>query len=105
MPGLVSQKPLAEFTLADWNQVIGINLTGVFLCSKYTAEHIAKHEGSIINMASTRAFQSEADTFAYSASKGGIVALTHSLAVSLGPEVRVNCISPRLDRCVGVEKA
>ena len=37
---------------------------------------------------------SEADTFAYSASKGGLLALTHSLAVTLGPDVRVNCISP-----------
>lgn len=88
------EKPLAAFTLSDWNLVIGTNLTGAFLCAKYTAEHIAKHEGSIINIASTRAFQSEANTFAYSASKGGLVALTHSLAVSLGPNVRVNCISP-----------
>lgn len=38
--------------------------------------------------------QSEADTEAYSASKGGLVALTHALAVSLGPEIRLNCISP-----------
>ncbi|MNY71748.1 N-acylmannosamine 1-dehydrogenase [compost metagenome] len=45
-------------------------------------------------MASTRAMISEPDTAAYSASKGGIVALTHSLAISLGPDVRVNCISP-----------
>lgn len=92
--GFGIEKPLAEFTLDDWNRVIGTNLTGAFLCAKYTADHIAKHEGSIINIASTRAFQSEPNTFAYSASKGGIVALTHSLAVSLGPEVRVNCISP-----------
>lgn len=45
-------------------------------------------------MASTRAFQSEANTEAYSASKGGIVALTHALAASLGPDVKVNSISP-----------
>lgn len=92
--GIGIEKPLADFTLDDWNKVIGVNLTGAFLCAKYTAEHIARYEGSIINMASTRAFQSEADTFAYSASKGGLVALTHSLAVSLGPAIRVNCISP-----------
>jgi NAD(P)-dependent dehydrogenase (short-subunit alcohol dehydrogenase family) len=48
----------------------------------------------MVLIASTRAHMSEPDTFAYSASKGGLVALTHSLAVSLGPDVRVNCISP-----------
>ena len=48
----------------------------------------------MVNIASTRALQSEPNTEAYSASKGGIVALTHALAISLGPEVRVNVISP-----------
>lgn len=92
--GFGIEKPLADFTLDDWNRVMGTNLTGAFLCVKYTAEQIAKHEGCIVNIASTRAFQSEPNTFAYSASKGGLVALTHSLAISLGPAVRVNCISP-----------
>jgi NAD(P)-dependent dehydrogenase (short-subunit alcohol dehydrogenase family) len=50
--------------------------------------------GAVLNIASTRAIQSEADTEAYAASKGGLVALTHALAVSLGPDIRVNCISP-----------
>jgi NAD(P)-dependent dehydrogenase (short-subunit alcohol dehydrogenase family) len=54
-----------------------------------------KTKGAIINIASTRAFMSEAGTEAYSASKGGIVALTHATAVSLGPKgIRVNSISP-----------
>jgi len=48
----------------------------------------------VVNIASTRALQSEPHTEAYAASKGGLVALTHALAVSLGPAVRVNCISP-----------
>jgi NAD(P)-dependent dehydrogenase (short-subunit alcohol dehydrogenase family) len=47
-----------------------------------------------VNIASTRALQSEPDTEAYAASKGGLVALTHALAMSLGPRVRVNCVSP-----------
>ncbi|MBW6508707.1 MAG: SDR family oxidoreductase [Desulfuromonadales bacterium] len=50
--------------------------------------------GAIVNLASTRAFQSEADTEAYSAGKGGVVALTHAMAMSLGPQIRVNSISP-----------
>ncbi|GAB3901602.1 glucose 1-dehydrogenase [Larkinella knui] len=88
------EKPLDRFSLDDWNKVIGTNLTGTFLCSKYTAPYLIEQQGSIVNLCSTRAFQSEPETFAYSASKGGVFALTHSLAVSLGPDVRVNCISP-----------
>jgi NAD(P)-dependent dehydrogenase (short-subunit alcohol dehydrogenase family) len=48
----------------------------------------------VVNIASTRALQSEPDTEAYVAAKGGVVALTHALAISLGPQVRVNCVSP-----------
>jgi NAD(P)-dependent dehydrogenase (short-subunit alcohol dehydrogenase family) len=87
-------RPLAEATLDDWNAVIGVNLTGAFLCSKYAAPHLRSTRGAIVNLASTRALMSEPGTEAYAASKGGVVALSHALAVSLGPEVRVNCISP-----------
>jgi len=87
-------KPVTELTLDEWNRVIGTNLTGTFLCSKHTAPFLKKSKGNIINISSTRAFQSEPNTEAYSASKGGILALTHTLAISLGPEIRVNCISP-----------
>jgi len=92
--GIFINKPLAKVSLAEWNRVLAINLTGTFLCSKYAAPHLAKSKGSIINIASTRALMSEPGTEAYSASKGGVVALTHSLALSLGPDIRVNCISP-----------
>lgn len=87
-------KPVESLTIGEWNRVIGANLTGPFLCAKYSARYLRINKGCIINIASTRAFMSEADTEAYSASKGGIVALTHALAVSLGPDIRVNCISP-----------
>ena len=86
--------PLSELSLDDWNRVLGVNLTGPFLCAKYLAPQLRQRRGSIINIASTRAFMSEPNTEAYSASKGGLVALTHSLAASLAPEVRVNSISP-----------
>lgn len=79
-----------------WDRVIAVNLRGPYLCSKYCAEVMSsKGGGSIINIASTRAFMSEPGTEAYSASKGGIIALTHSLAISLGThKIRVNSISP-----------
>jgi NAD(P)-dependent dehydrogenase (short-subunit alcohol dehydrogenase family) len=92
--GIGSFMPLEETALADWNAVIAVNLTGSFLCAKYAARHLRNTRGVIVNIASTRALMSEPNTVAYSASKGGIVALTHSLAISLGSEVRVNCISP-----------
>lgn len=84
--------PLAELTLDDWQRVLGVNLTGAFLCAKYAAPLL--DGGAIVNIASTRARQSEPNGEAYAASKGGLVALTHALAVSLGPRVRVNCVSP-----------
>lgn len=92
--GINCRKPLAELSLDDWQRVIGTNLTGVFLFSKHAAAALKAARGAIVNVASTRALMSEADTEAYAASKGGIVALSHALAVSLGPEVRVNCVSP-----------
>ncbi|MBU4262069.1 MAG: glucose 1-dehydrogenase [Proteobacteria bacterium] len=86
--------PIEETSLARWQQIIGTNLTGSFLLAKYAVPHLRLAHGNIINIASTRALQSEAHTEAYSASKGGLMALTHALAVSLGPAIRVNCISP-----------
>ncbi|MEZ5106776.1 MAG: SDR family oxidoreductase [Draconibacterium sp.] len=99
-----ANKPVTELTLDEWNHVIGVNLTGAFLCSKHAAPFLKQVNGSIINMCSTRAFQSEPDTEAYSASKGGIFSLTHALAMSLGPEVRVNCISPGWIDVSGIRK-
>lgn len=92
--GIWTETKVTELALDDWNRVIGTNLTGAFLCAKHAAPLLAERRGSIVNIASTRALQSEPHTEAYAASKGGLVALTHALAVSLGPAVRVNCVSP-----------
>ncbi|HOJ89034.1 MAG TPA: glucose 1-dehydrogenase [Pseudothermotoga sp.] len=91
-----STKSIFERTLDEWNRVIQVNLTGPYLCSRYCAQWMIENGGGvIINIASTRAFQSEPDTEPYSASKGGVVALTHSLALSLAKHrIRVVCISP-----------
>ena len=86
--------PVQKLRLADWNRRIAVNLTGMFLMAKHAAAALRRTRGAIVNIGSTRALQSEADTEAYAASKGGVLALTHALAVSLGPEVRVNCVSP-----------
>lgn len=86
--------PVEKLSLEAWQRVIGTNLTGAFLCAKHAVPHLRKQQGAIVNIASTRALQAEPDTEAYSASKGGLVALTQALAVSLGPEIRVNTILP-----------
>ena len=86
--------PVEQLTLAAWQRVLDVNLTGMFLCAKHAVPYLRKTQGAIVNIASTRALMSEPGSEAYAASKGGVVALTHALALSLGPEIRVNCISP-----------
>ena len=95
--GIGRRAPLLNLAPDDFDRVIAVNLRGTFLCAQAVARCMVARElgGAIINIASTRALMSEAGTEAYSASKGGIVALTHALAISLGPHgIRVNCISP-----------
>lgn len=89
-----ANKPLAELEISEFRRVIDVNLTGALICAKACEKALRTSRGAIINICSTRAFQSEAHTEAYSASKGGIFALTHALAISLGPDIRVNCVSP-----------
>ncbi|CAN7347478.1 MULTISPECIES: SDR family oxidoreductase [Pseudomonas] len=86
--------PLESLELMQWNRTLSVNLTGPMLLAKHCAPYLRGHRGAIVNIASTRAHQSEADTEAYAASKGGLVALTHALAISLGPDIRVNVVSP-----------
>src|SRR6476659_2854661 len=86
--------PVEKLPLRAWNRRIGVNLTGVFLMTKHCVPHLRKTSGAIVNIASTRALQSEPNTEAYAATKGGVVVLTHALAMSLGPRIRVNCVSP-----------
>jgi len=86
--------PVEDLDLADWQRVLAVNLTGCFLLAKHAVPALRQQRGAIVNIASTRFLQSEPHTEAYAASKGGIVALTHALAISLGGMVRVNCVSP-----------
>jgi NAD(P)-dependent dehydrogenase (short-subunit alcohol dehydrogenase family) len=85
--------PLEETTLESWNRVLATNLTATFLLAKAAARDLRRARGAMVIVASTRAHMSEPGTVAYSASKGGLVALTHALDITLAP-VRVNCVSP-----------
>lgn len=85
--------PMANLSLDEWRRVTDSHLTGAFLMSR--AAIPLMHDGaSLIHMVSTRAFMSEPNTEAYAASKGALVALTHAMAISLGPTIRVNAIAP-----------
>jgi hypothetical protein len=92
--GVFQSAPLGETSLDEWRRVLDVNLTASFLLAQAGERRLRASHGSIVLMASTRALMSEPGTFAYSASKGGLVALCHSLAASLAPDVRVNAISP-----------
>lgn len=95
--GIGRRQPFLELRLADFDRVLAVNLRGAFLCSQAFARHMVKRRrgGAIVNIASTRARMSEPGTEAYTASKGGIAALTHGMAISLGPKgIRVNSVSP-----------
>ncbi|QBX35210.1 SDR family oxidoreductase [Paracoccus liaowanqingii] len=86
--------PLEDLSLADWRRWQDSHVTGAFLTIRALLPLLRQARGSIVTMASTRALQSEPDCEAYAAAKGALVAMTHALAVSLGPEVRANCILP-----------
>jgi hypothetical protein len=92
--GIMIRKPLRELTLEEWSRVLATNLTSTYLLARAAESLLRTAKGAIVTIASTRAHQSEPDTESYSATKGGLVALTHALAISLGPDVRANVVSP-----------
>lgn len=85
--------PLEELTYESWRRVIDTNLSAGFFLAKHAAPHLRNSAGAIVFIVSTRAVMSEPNTEAYSASKAGLLGLTHALAMSLSP-VRVNAVSP-----------
>jgi len=94
--GISVWKSPYDLSVEEWDHILNTNLRSVFLCSREAAKIMRKcGGGAIVNISSTRAHMSEPNTEAYAASKGGILALTHALAISLGPDrIRVNAISP-----------
>ena len=85
-----------EIDIADWAQVIEINLTGIFHSMKAELTHMLEHGGgAIVNMASTAGLMAHPGRAAYSASKHGIVGLTRSAAVEYAQRgVRINAVAP-----------
>ncbi|AKL96403.1 3-oxoacyl-[acyl-carrier-protein] reductase FabG [Clostridium aceticum] len=96
--GVGHNSSLLETKTEDFLRVLNTNLTSVFITSREFAKNRQKSKeryGRILNIASTRYLMSEKNTESYTASKGGIVSITHALAVSLSDyNITVNCISP-----------
>ena len=94
--GIYFQGDVFTTSLETWNKVLGINLTGAFLCTKYAVAVMAKSgTGVVINVASEAGLVGIKGQVVYNVSKGGMIALTHSCAVDLaGLGVRVNCVCP-----------
>jgi NAD(P)-dependent dehydrogenase (short-subunit alcohol dehydrogenase family) len=85
-----------KYALADWKQVLDINLTGVFLCNRALVAHMTKNDyGRIVNIASVAGKEGNPNASAYSASKAGVISLTKSLGKELAKTgIRVNCVTP-----------
>ncbi|WP_378942669.1 SDR family NAD(P)-dependent oxidoreductase [Paracoccus sp. R86501] len=86
--------PIENLSLRDWQRWQDSHVTGAFLCARSAVPLLRMVGGSIVMMSSSRALQSEPQTEAYSAAKGALTALTRALSVSLGPDIRANCILP-----------
>lgn len=92
--GIFTNKPLTEQSMEEWEKIIAVNLRTPYQLAQSFAPLLGNSKGHIINIASTRAMMSESGTEAYTASKGGLVSLTHALSISLAGRVSVNSISP-----------
>lgn len=92
--GTGSPHGLKDRPLTEWDSVVDASLRAAYYAVQLAAPELGKRRGAVVNIASTRALQSEANTEPYSASKGGLLALTHSLAVTLSGKVRVNTVLP-----------
>jgi NAD(P)-dependent dehydrogenase (short-subunit alcohol dehydrogenase family) len=96
--GVFSIQLISELGEAEWDRILDTNLKGPFLtCREFLPDMIARHDGCIVNVASTAGVRGGRRRAAYCASKGGLVQLTRSLAVDHGPDgVRINCVCPGL---------
>jgi 3-oxoacyl-[acyl-carrier protein] reductase len=89
-------RTILQDTLEDWRRTIAINLESVYMGSKLVAPHMVERAaGRIIHIASIQGFASSGEVGAYNAAKGGIITLTKSMAVELGPyNILVNAVAP-----------
>lgn len=90
--GLVGD--VTETSLPDFERVFRVNVTGLFLVTKYALPHLLISNGSIVNIGSVAGLIGVKRRFGYSATKGAVIAITRQLAVDYPKQIRVNCICP-----------
>ena len=95
MAGILRFDDTERLELANWQKVLDVNLTGTMLLCRAALPHLLESRGSIVNAASTAALSGLPCGVAYSATKGGVLAMTRSIAVEYGKRgVRANCVCP-----------
>jgi NAD(P)-dependent dehydrogenase (short-subunit alcohol dehydrogenase family) len=93
--GVVHAGPTLEMSLAEWDRVIKLNMTAVFLCSRDAARVMSRAGGGvIINTASVQAFAPFPRRLAYGTSKAAVVMMTRIMAAEWAPAIRVNAVAP-----------
>jgi len=93
--GLGKLQHTLDTTLADWQRMINVNLTGTFLMCRATLPHVLETGGNIVNVASTSGMRGQPFSAAYCASKGGVILLSQSLAIEYRERgIRINVVSP-----------
>jgi NAD(P)-dependent dehydrogenase (short-subunit alcohol dehydrogenase family) len=97
--GVAIRRPAVELALADWEKVIAVNMTGVFLCARSAARHMiaSGQGGAIVNVASIMGLSGGGlyPNISYQTSKGAVVNMTRALAIEWAPhQIRVNAVAP-----------
>jgi glucose 1-dehydrogenase len=97
--GVLRPGPLDSVSIADWNMVLGVNLTGYLLCSRAFYKQLVRTQGALVHIASISANFPQTNSGAYSAAKAGVLLLSRQLAAEWGPHgIRSNTICPGMIR-------
>jgi len=90
----IAHTDLEAVTDQVWNDILNVNLKGLFSCCRAAMPHLKKTHGNIVNVASVAGLAGSGSSIPYAASKGAVITLTKSLARAFAPEVRVNAVAP-----------
>lgn len=93
--GILGYTPVHQTPLEEWNRIMGVNVTGQFLCAKHAIPSMMrKGKGAIVNVGSAQSFMSQKNVAPYVTSKTAILGLTRSIAVDYTPKIRCNAVCP-----------